>query len=129
METKKTFNLIRISVRQHTKHRDTNFTVPVRRSYLCFFSNASLVVTLSDYACFACLCHECEHSQNSNVELLKEILSCTAPLSFCIQNEFIVDSPRCCSEHTLATNKENDSIFMILFFSPDDTSSPTHNKK
>lgn len=48
----------------------------------------------------------CEHSQNSNGGTLKEALSWTGPVCYCIQNEFIVDSPRCCSEHTLATNEE-----------------------
>lgn len=57
----------------------------------------------------------CEHSQNSNGETLKEVLSRTGPVCHCIQNEFIVDSPSCCSEHTLATNEEM-TVFLYQFF-------------
>ena len=66
--------------------------------------------------CMLCLSVPvCEHSQNSNGGTLEEVLSRTGPVCCCIQNEFIVDSPCCCSEHTLATNEENDSIFLNDF--------------
>lgn len=55
------------------------------------------------HAQFVC---DCGHSQNSNGGTLKEAFSCFGPASHCIQNEFIIDSPCCCSEHTLATNEE-----------------------
>lgn len=63
----------------------------------------------------------CEHSRNSNGGTLKEVLSCIGPVSYCIQNEFI-DSPCCCSEHTLATNEEM-TVFFVTFFFPDAASS------
>lgn len=74
-------------------------------------------------SCFSFPCHMmllcmlspsvpvCEHSQNSNGGTLKEVLIWTGTVCYCIQNEFIVDSPCCCSEHTLATKWRNDSIF------------------
>lgn len=99
----------------------------VKRSYLCSrgldicfaFANASRHMVL------LCMLSPsvplCEHSRNSNGGTLKEVLSCIGPVSYCIQNEFI-DSPCCCSEHTLATNEEM-TVFFVTFFFPDAASS------